>query len=406
MPDDSRWNFTDFEDYLRSRGLSNRTTYEYLKQLRKLLRWCHQHRLDPELLTPRQVAQWAQTLPPSRESRKQAHTAMKHFAAWRGLPDGYHLAVPVPRKPKRTTRALSDVDAATARDAALLVGGRPGMAVILGLYTAARPGEIGGMRWDGWADGWLRWWRSKVSDWHGVPVHPFLAEQLQRFRDDTGAHSAYLFPGAAGRPHVGAGTIWDWVRQVSETAGVAFRPQQLRATALTIVNDATDNLRAAQEFAGHSDPEVTAGYTRATDRMLADAASSFDIYDGGRNGSPAEDGGRDGSPAEDAGRDGSRVEDAVAPPAATTDEHQLEIVAVYTNYDRFDAKRADGRCCHRLERNGAVELLPDSCYGECSCGARGDTVDGWQEARWWCRHHRDELGLPRQPLLPERVIHV
>lgn len=393
MPDDSRWNFTDFEDYLRSRGLSDRTTYEYPKWLRRLLRWCHQHRLDPEELTPRQVAQWAETLPPSWGSRKQAHTAMKHFAAWRGLPDGYHLAIPVPRKPKRTSRALSDADAATVRDTALIVGGRPGMAVILGLYTAARRGEIAGMRWDGWDDGWLRWWRSKVSDWHRVPVHPVLAEQLQRFHDDTGAHSTYLFPGSSGGAHVSACAVWEWMTHVSKMAGVVFTPQQLRATALTIVNDATDNLRAAQEFAGHADPEVTAGYTRATDRMLADAAGSFDIYDGGG----------DGSRVEDAGGDGSRVEDAVAPAAATADEHQLEIVAVYTNFDRFDAKRADGRRTHQLERDGAVELLADSFYGECSCGARGDTVDGWQEARWWCRHHRDELGLPRQRSLPEHV---
>lgn len=388
-----RWNFTDFDDYLRRRGLADRTTNEYLKQLRRLLRWCHHHHLDVEELTPRQVAQWAETLPPSRDSRKQAHTAIKHFASWRGLPDGYHMAIPVPRKPKRRSRALSDGDAATVRDTALLVGGRPGMAVILGLYTAARPGEVAVMRWDGWHDGWLRWWRSKVKDYHEVPVHPFLAEQLQRFRDDTGAHSAYLFPGAAGRPHVCTTTVWEWMTHVSKVAGVAFTPQQLRATALTIVNDATDNLRAAQEFAGHADPEVTAGYTRATDRMLADAAASFDSYDGGG----------DDSPAEDAGGDASRVEEAVAPPAATTDEHQLEIVAVYTNFDRFDAKRADRRSCHQLEQNGAVELLADSCYGECSCGARGDTVDGWQEAREWCRHHRDQLGLPRQPTLPEHV---
>lgn len=379
-----RWNITDFDDYLRSRGYADRTTNEYLKQLRRLLRWCYQHRLDVEELTPRQVAQWAETLPPSWGSRKQVHAAMKHFAAWRGLPDGYYLAVSVPRKPRRRSRALSDADAATVRDTALLVGGRAGMAVILGLYTAARPGEVANMRWDGWHDGWLRWWRSKVSDYHEVPVHPFLAEQLQRFRDDTGAHSAYLFPGASGRAHVCTATIWEWMTHVSKMAGVVFTPQQLRATALTIVNDATDNLRAAQEFAGHADPEVTAGYTRATDRMLADAAAAFDSYDGGG--------------------DGSRVEDAMPPSAAASEaDHKLQIVAVYTNYDRFDAKRADGRPCHRLERDGAVELLADSYHGQCDCGDHSDAVDTWQEAREWCRHHRDQLGLPHQSSLPEHV---
>lgn len=284
MPDDNRWNSTDFEDYLRSRGYADRTTNEYLKQLRRMLRWCRQHQLDVEELTPREVAQWADTLPPSWGSRKQAHAAMKHFARWRGLPDGYYMAVPVPRKPKRRSRALSDADAHKVHEAARLVGGRAGMAVICGLYTAARPGEIANMRWDGWVDGWLRWWRPKTKDYHEVPVHPFLADHLERFRDDTDASSAYIFPGNGGRPHVGYVAVWEWMKYVSVVAGVEFTPHQLRATALTIVNDATGNLRAAQEFAGHSDPAVTAGYTRVTERMLTDAATAFDCYDVGGDG--------------------------------------------------------------------------------------------------------------------------
>lgn len=47
-----------------------------------------------------------------------------------------------------------------------------------------------------------------------------------------------------------------------------FSTHVLRHTALTTALDATENLRAVQAFARHSDPQVTSGYTRATQQQL------------------------------------------------------------------------------------------------------------------------------------------
>jgi integrase len=381
------WTFVDFEEYVRSRGYAPRTIYEYSKWVRRLLRWCELRELDIEALQPRQVAEWAATLPTSWASRKQAHTAIKHLAAWRGLPDGYYLAIPKPRKPRSRCKALPEHNARQLHDTAVMVGGRHGTAVLLLLYTAARVGEVAGMRWEGWADGRLRWWRPKLRDWHEVPVHPTLARQLDVYREQTGEPSHYLFPGGPGRPHVVAQTVWEWLSYVARVAGIGHvTPHQLRATALTTINDTTGDLRAAQEVAGHRDPEVTATYTRATDRMLAGAIGALDAY--------AEP---------DADDDRGPASQPEAPPAACEADHRLTVAAVYTDVDQFHARQQDERSSYHLEQEGRSDLLPDKVYGTCSCGVHGEALATWQQARQWCRSHREALGLTWQSQLSEEI---
>lgn len=439
-----------FASWLRGRGYSPRTVREYIKWARRLVSWCAERGLAVDELSPYQIAEWGDSLPASRSSRKQAHTTLKHVVAWRGLPDSYHLAMPVPRKPRRKqSKALSDEEARQLRDTAVEFGGRPGIATLCGLYLAARASEIAGLRWDGWDHdrGRFRWWRSKLLDWHEVPVHPDLAEQLTAYRHTDPSESPYLFPSPQGgwppcsvcrrddvdeidaaiaagttqralardklgkdqwsplgrhvreghvwrerrldRPvnagHVHPQTIWQWVTDMAREAGISHvYPHRLRDTALTIVNDATGNLRAAQEIAGHSDPEVTAGYTRATDRMLADAVRAFDSYRGDSEPEPSTD-----------------VEPLVSP--ARPEDHPLTLRAVYTDVDRFQTKQQDGRSAFTLERDGAFDLLPDTAHGVCGCGEASQALDTWQQARQWCRDHRAELGLERQSSLPEDV---
>jgi integrase len=384
------WTFVDFEEYVRSRGYAPRTIYEYCKWVRRLLRWCELRELDIEELQPRQMAEWAATLPTSWASRKQAHTAIKHLAAWRGLPDGYYLAIRKPRKPQSRCKALPEHDARQLHATAVMVGGRHGTAVLLMLYTAARVGEVAGMRWDGWAEGRLRWWRPKLGDWHEVPVHPTLARQLEVYREQTGEPSHYLFPGGPGRPHVATQTVWEWLSYVARVAGIGHvTPHQLRATALTIINETTGDLRAAQEVAGHRDPEVTATYTRVTDRMLAGAIGALDAY--ADHGADHDDnvGGSESQPE--------------APPAACEADHWLALEAVYTDVDRFHARQRDGRSSYHLEQEGRSDLLPDKVYGTCSCGVHGEALATWQQARQWCRSHREALGLTWQSQLSEEI---
>lgn len=267
-----------FVDHLYAAGYSDRTVAEYRKWIRRLHAWCRDHGLDITVLDGGHLRQWADTLPRSWATCKQAHAACRHYYRAIGRLDEPWHAIRVPRKPRPKYRGIEADAAGQLRDAALMVGGRPGTAVLLLLYTGARAAEVAGMRWDGIADGAIRWWRSKTSEWHEVPLHPTLERALADYREATGAPSHYLFPGAAGRAHVTAATVWEWVGQVSETAGVGHvSPQQLRATAGTTVLEATRDLDAAAEFLGHRDVAVTrAHYTRTSKRRLDAAVAALD----------------------------------------------------------------------------------------------------------------------------------
>lgn len=263
----------DYRDLLAGLGLSERTIRTYTAAVRRLHRHCRQQRLDPTVLTPAQVRAWADTLPMSWSSRKLARSALRHY--YDGRADRPWRAVRVPRRPPRRWRGLEPEDAHVLREAALMVGGRPGLAVLIGLYTAARVSEIAAMRWDGvdFAAGTIRWWRTKVDDWHTVPLHPVLAEALAAARTE---HHVCIFAGDGGRPHVTTQAVWGWVRQVGDRAGVPVTPHQLRATAITMALDATGDLDAAAAFAGHGDVRVTRGYTRTSTRRLDAAIAALD----------------------------------------------------------------------------------------------------------------------------------
>jgi integrase len=69
-------------------------------------------------------------------------------------------------------------------------------------------------------------------------------------------------------------TIWEWVRKVGQSAGVEVTTHQLRHTSISRVVD-TMGIRVGQEWAGHLDPEVTAGYSLVPARRLTEAMGSL-----------------------------------------------------------------------------------------------------------------------------------
>ena len=119
-----------FDEWLVGRGLAARSIAEYCKWVRRAERWCWVQRLDLATLTPPQVRAFADTTPPSWSTRKQVRASLGHYYGWVGRPDPPHDAVPVPRKPGMATRALTPGDARSLRDAAVLVGGRHGLATL------------------------------------------------------------------------------------------------------------------------------------------------------------------------------------------------------------------------------------------------------------------------------------
>ena len=271
------------EQRLRGEGKAERTVLEYVKWARRLARWCVLQGFDIETLEPHQVRDWVdQTVPDSRESRKQAYTALSHLYRMLERTDEPWAAIRVPLKPRGKPRPLTEAQRVALRDTAVMVGGRKGLATVGILQTAARPSEVAQWRWDGvelydtpddsGAHGRLRFWRTKVRDWHQVPLRPLLADQLERSRP---AHAeAFIFAGNNGRPHVTTEAVWEWVREVGRLAGIdGVNPRRLRSTAITTVLEATDSLDLAAEIAGHRDPEVTRSYYAHTSWVRLSGAS-------------------------------------------------------------------------------------------------------------------------------------
>jgi integrase len=267
-----------FRMHLLGQGRAERTATEYVRVIRRADLWLRDHHGHPlEATTPPHVRGWADQLPPSWSTRKQARTALGHWQTWAHHPYDLAGAVRVPRKPKMRPRALEDADAVKLELAAHQAG-RRGLAVLLGLYLGMRCAEIAAATWTGWDGTYYEWQRVKTGDLARLPVHPRLAAALDREE----RWGPFLFPSgiSATRPHVAPQTVWEWVRNIGVSCGVDVSTHQLRHTSISRVVE-TMGLRVGQEWAGHRDPEVTAGYSRVKDRQLTEAMASLGGLFGG-----------------------------------------------------------------------------------------------------------------------------
>ncbi len=105
-----------------------------------------------------------------------------------------------------------------------------------------------------------------------LPEHPALADELAERRGQ-----GFIFPGRFG-DHVCMATIWDWSKKVARVAGIeTFTTHQLRHTSLTTALDGTGNLRSVMQFARHTKPQTTAGYTRTTKAQLRAVSDALDF---------------------------------------------------------------------------------------------------------------------------------
>lgn len=263
-------NMIEFYDHLRTKGLAPRSCDEYVRWGRRLVRWCDQWSTTPAEATVACIATWSDTLPDTWSTRKNAATAIHHLLEWCERRDDAWRVIYVPRKPDDDPLALDAGDARLLHDTAVLMGGRPGLAVLLGLHLGARRSEIASMRWDGvdLEAGRIRYQRVKRGKRADLVLHPALAAALARHP----RHGVHLFVGNNGRPHVHPNTVWAWVRKVADVAGIeGVWTHRLRHTLITEVYDRTKNIRAAQYVAGHRDIRETARYTRVR-REQADEA--------------------------------------------------------------------------------------------------------------------------------------
>jgi integrase len=263
-----------FEEYLYGVGLSRRSVEEYVHEVVRARGWLAANGYDIDTVTPTGVVAYVDTRAPSWSTRKMIRCAIGHYWAMTKRPEPPTAAVRVPPKPRGRCRALDEDYSATLAQAARRRGDDPGLAVALMLYAGLRRSEVAQLRWECF-DPNMEWLtvRGKLEVEATIPVHPRLRQLLL----EKGRAQGWLFPGRfVGRPSTSA-RMYHWVRRVADDAGVPdVAPHRLRHVAISTVNDNTGDLRAAQDFARHADPRVTAIYTRTTQKRLRVAVEAID----------------------------------------------------------------------------------------------------------------------------------
>lgn len=260
-------------DALLAEGLAPDTVYQYVKAVDRAKAWFAGRGSSLDTATATELSEFVQTLPHTWSSRNLARASITWYWSVTERPSPPVKALRVPKRPEMVCKALEDEESAMLAKAARHRGDAKGLAVAIGLYTAFRRAEIAKLRWGDFADGWVHLIGKREKEAR-LPVHPVLAELLDHQAPTP--RQGWLFPGRFGG-HVCPTTIWTWTLEVAREAGVGHVPTHvLRHIALATANDRTGDLRATQKFARHTDPAVTAGYTRASVRRLKAVVESLD----------------------------------------------------------------------------------------------------------------------------------
>lgn len=265
---------TDVSEYM-GLGLGPRTAYSYARVIQRVLPLLEARGVDLLTCSAADVAVVSDGWAKSHSSRSQLRSAL--VAAWDlvGRESTPTRAVRVPPKPRMRSKALDDPEAARLEQVAIARADLAGLAVLLGLYLGLRREEIASLRSDAFdrqSDGLWATVMGKGDVVGRIPVHRVLAEALERL----GPFGQWVFPAVRGG-HVCPATVWNWTRQVATEAGLGnVAPHRLRHTSLTVMNELSRDLRAVQEIARHSKPEITAGYTRVRDRRMREIVEMID----------------------------------------------------------------------------------------------------------------------------------
>lgn len=259
-------------DQLQARGLGPKTVRQYQRAIRKADAWC-QARGYPLAKAPGPlVARYADTLPNSASTRRILRCAIKAYWEITHRKNPPLKFLRVPPQPQMVCKAFDDDDARRLAKLARQRGDRKGFALALGIYQAMRREEIARCRWSDFGDdGYLKI-IGKGDKQRVIPLHPEVLDKLAVAE----RRGEFVFPGRFGG-HVTPSTVWAWIKELGDEAGVVgITTHRLRHTCLAIQNDNNKDLRATQQFAGHSKIQTTEGYTRTRAAALRAAMLSVD----------------------------------------------------------------------------------------------------------------------------------
>lgn len=268
-------------------GLAEDSIRQYRAKYARWHDWALDEGYDPgDVENVIAVRAWSTTEKATESTRQMCISAlMKAAEAFDQDPGLAGGAIERPRRAKpKNWRGLSRRDEATLTAAALAAGYR-GTAALIALWAGFRRSEIAEFRWENvdLEQGLMMAYRTKVDDWHIVPIDPRLHERLE----PRHAGEGWLFPSPRRRhAPVVPNTITDWVGGLAEEAiGRRETPHPLRYTGAERLYEATGDLGAAKAFLGHKSVATTQTYLRmdwrcvkrAMDQMHAAIAARHQV---------------------------------------------------------------------------------------------------------------------------------
>jgi integrase/recombinase XerD len=261
---------TLYEEWLLAQGLDPSTVNIYRGKLVRASQVAGESGWDLKHMSASELGSLAGHFPNTSSSMTLLKYALIHYWQMCGV-ENPAKAIRTPKAPPYKYRGVEPDQAALL--AATSRGWWPhGGVVLLGLYLALRREEMASLTWESFDES-MEWVTifGKGSKTRYLPVHDSLRVELEPRVNGGG----YVFPGRQ-RDYVHTATVRTWVGTVAQEAGCGYlSPHQLRHTCLATMNDETGDLRITQYFAGHSDPAVTARYTRATERRLLAAVTAL-----------------------------------------------------------------------------------------------------------------------------------
>lgn len=204
-------------------------------------------------ITPQAVARYKATLAPGRQGnyRLSVLSVILSFAREHG-----EIAVNPALRHKRFKLAKRDAYWCDEDvEAFLAQAGAPmRLALMLGLWTGQRQGDVLKMRWSDIKDGWLTLRQGKTQRQISIPVSTVLAGELERF----GRRGIVILVGERGAPYTGNGFHQQW-RKTTMKAGLAGRLTflDLRRSAVVRLAEAGCSVSQIASITGHTIDETS-----------------------------------------------------------------------------------------------------------------------------------------------------
>jgi len=211
--------------------------------------------VDVATATPAELDTWLHGHEWAPSSMNVALSSVRHFYRWATL-YGHLTANPTlylrrPRIPRKMGR-IADDKTITVGVHRSSVATR--LMILLGAECGLRRAEIARAHWDDVDDGWLH-----VIGKGGHHREVKLSESIQRLLDVYPVRHGYLFPGKDGG-HLDPNSVYQRIRRAT-----GVNPHALRHRAgTTVYRNTGNNLKIAQEFLGHANPNMTAKYVHVS----------------------------------------------------------------------------------------------------------------------------------------------